>query len=42
MDLAPIVIVTPHHHGKAEATRRINAAIDGYAASLKGNPMVAV
>ncbi len=39
MDLAPIVIVTPHHHGKAEATRRINAAIDAarkdYAAKFK-------
>jgi len=39
MDLAPIVVVIPHRHGKAEATRRIKAAIDdartGYAAKFK-------
>ena len=39
MDLAPIVVVIPHRHGKAEATRRIKAAIDatppGHAAKFK-------
>jgi Putative polyhydroxyalkanoic acid system protein (PHA_gran_rgn) len=28
MELAPIVVDIPHRHGKAEATRRIKAAID--------------
>ena len=28
MDLPPIVVVIPHRHGKAEATRRVKAAID--------------
>jgi hypothetical protein len=39
MDLAPIVAVIPHRHGKAEAARRIKAAIEAarthYAARLK-------
>lgn len=39
MDVAPIVVVIPHGHGKAEATRRIKAAIDAartdYAAQFK-------
>jgi len=28
MELAPIVVEIPHRHGKAEAKRRIKAAID--------------
>jgi hypothetical protein len=28
MDLAPIVVVIPHSHGKAEAARRIKAGIE--------------
>jgi len=28
MELAPIVVEIPHRHGKAEAARRIRAAID--------------
>lgn len=39
MDLAPIVVVIPHRHGKAEAARRIKAGLDAartrYAAKLK-------
>lgn len=39
MDLAPIIVVTDHRHGKAEATRRITAAIDAarttYAAKFR-------
>jgi hypothetical protein len=27
MDVTPIVVVVPHRHGKAEATRRLKAAI---------------
>ena len=39
MDVAPIVVVIPHRHGKAEAARRLKAAIDDartrYAAKFK-------
>jgi putative polyhydroxyalkanoate system protein len=39
MDLAPIVVVVPHRHGKAEAARRIKAGIEDargkYAAKFK-------
>ncbi|MPZ55486.1 MAG: polyhydroxyalkanoic acid synthase [Rhizobiales bacterium] len=39
MDLAPIVVVIPHRHGKVEATRRIKAGIEEarthYAAKFK-------
>ena len=39
MDLAPIIVVIPHSHGRAEATRRIKAGLDEararYAAKLK-------
>lgn len=28
MDVTPIIVIVPHRHGKAEATRRIKAAIE--------------
>jgi hypothetical protein len=39
METEPVVVVIPHHHGRAEATRRIKAGLEDvrtrYAAKLK-------